>query len=125
MDKNEMIWERMRSYLPEDLKDFVLDTFSDCFSYSIPRPWDHVVAELLIIMEKRSRLVEKEFKVRQVKNKFGGLRFYVDITDGDDYVYGAIAMAEVECFKICPHCGSYNKTRLRTGRYNTKCTECE
>lgn len=45
----------------------------------------------------------------QVKEKFGGLRFYVN--DGDDYVFGAIALAEGLSHTICEECGMPGMTR--------------
>ena len=40
----------------------------------------------------------------QVKEKFGGLRFYVQ--GGDDYTQGIIAMAEQMSYMLCEECGS-------------------
>ena len=45
----------------------------------------------------------------QVKEKFGGLRFYVD--GGDDWVYGAISMAESMSYRTCEVCGAPGVTR--------------
>lgn len=41
---------------------------------------------------------------QQVKEKFGGLRFYVD--GGDEYTQGVIAMAEFMSGKTCEECGA-------------------
>jgi hypothetical protein len=40
----------------------------------------------------------------QVKEKFGGLRFYVQ--GGDDYTQGIIAMAEQMSMMMCEECGA-------------------
>jgi len=40
----------------------------------------------------------------QVKEKFGGLRFYVQ--GGDDYTNGIIAMAEQMSMMLCEECGA-------------------
>jgi len=40
----------------------------------------------------------------QVKEKFGGLRFYVQ--GGDDYTQGVIAMAEQMSMMMCEDCGA-------------------
>ena len=40
----------------------------------------------------------------QVKEKFGGLRFYID--GADDYVSGVISMAESMSYRTCEYCGS-------------------
>ena len=57
----------------------------------------------------------------QVKEKFGGLRFYVD--NCDDYVRGVIAMAESMSYRTCEDCG--NKGHRRSGGWiRTLCDEC-
>lgn len=43
-------------------------------------------------------------KFDQIKEKFGGLRVYY--SGGDDYVRGAIALAEEMSYKICEVCGN-------------------
>jgi hypothetical protein len=45
---------------------------------------------------------------QQVKEKFGGLRFYVQ--GGDDYTQGIIAMAEHMSGKVCEDCGAPGET---------------
>jgi hypothetical protein len=44
----------------------------------------------------------------QVKEKFGGLRFYVD--GGDEYTHGIISMAEQMSGKVCEECGTPGET---------------
>lgn len=45
----------------------------------------------------------------QVKEKFSGLRFYMD--NADDYVYGVINTAESLSYKTCESCGFPGKKR--------------
>ena len=45
----------------------------------------------------------------QVKEKFGGLRFYYD--GGDEYIQGAVSMAERMSYSICEECGNLGKSR--------------
>ena len=52
---------------------------------------------------------EHQVVAAQVKEKFGGLRFYID--GGDDWVYGAISMAESMSYRTCEVCGAPGKTR--------------
>lgn len=62
------------------------------------------------IEEKNFRDVPKKTRqvvVSQVKEKFGGLRFYVD--GGDDVVYGMISMAESMSYRTCEVCGNPGK----------------
>ena len=59
----------------------------------------------------------------QVKEKFGGLRFYVD--GGDDKVYEWIDVAEDESTKTCEYCGSSDHVSQSKGSWiNTRCKKC-
>lgn len=57
----------------------------------------------------------------QVKEKFGGLRFYVD--NCDDYVRGVVAMTESMSYRICEVCGNVG-TRRGGGWIKTLCDPC-
>jgi hypothetical protein len=50
-------------------------------------------------------------KVAQIKEKFGGLRFYYD--GGDEQVYGMVRMAESWAAHSCEECGKPGE--MRTG----------
>jgi hypothetical protein len=74
-----------------------------------------------------ARMSDEEFdeihqvRVAQVKEKWGGLRFYVD--GADDYVRGAIDLAESMSFRTCEVCG--NKGQRRSGGWiRTLCDGC-
>ena len=54
----------------------------------------------------------------QVKEKFGGLRFYVQ--GGDDYTNGIVAMAEQMSFMLCEECGAPGE-RGGSGWVSTLC----
>jgi hypothetical protein len=67
---------------------------------------------------------EEEYHTRavQVKEKFGGLRFYVD--NGDDYTYGAITHAESISMRTCELCG--NPGIRRAGPWiRVRCDACD
>ena len=49
-------------------------------------------------------------EVSQVKEKFGGLRFYCE-SDGAPGIYDRISQAEDESFKICEYCGAPGESR--------------
>ncbi len=58
--------------------------------------------------------------VHQIKEKFGGLRFYY--SGGDDYIRGLVHMAESWASKTCETCG--NPGKLRGGGWlHTACEE--
>jgi hypothetical protein len=48
-------------------------------------------------------------RVAQIKEKFGGLRFYYD--GGDDHISGMVTMAEVWAGRTCETCGNVGKQR--------------
>lgn len=61
---------------------------------------------------------------RQVKEKFGGLRFYV--SGGDDETGAMISFAERMSYSICENCGVMNEEVICTGRgwVTTLCLKC-
>ena len=58
----------------------------------------------------------------QVKEKFGGLRFYCN--GGDDFVDGLIAFAEDYSYNICQSC-SNKATLYKDGWNRSHCQSCE
>ncbi len=62
-----------------------------------------------------------KFEVLQVKEKFGGLRFY--ITSASGKIFDLIDKAEDESYKICEICGKTGRLSLQNGYYyRTLCT---
>ena len=57
----------------------------------------------------------------QIKEKFGGLRIYY--SGGDDYVRGAINMAEEMSYKLCEVCGNKGQPN-KSGWITTLCDGC-
>jgi len=54
--------------------------------------------------------VPKHFNVQQVKEKFGGLRFYV--SSAPEKVFDMIHKAESDSYFICEHCGDDIRKRV-------------
>ena len=52
---------------------------------------------------------ERPFKVAQVKEKFGGLRFYID--GGTKEINALVAEAENKSYDVCEECGAPGKQR--------------
>ena len=63
-----------------------------------------------------------EVKAVQVKEKFGGLRFYID--GGDDKVDNLIEIADSLSYKICEECGSMDRVTQTKGWISTRCKKC-
>ena len=59
----------------------------------------------------------------QVKEKYGGLRFY--ITGGDDYIKGLIGMTESMSYKTCSVCGNKSNPSKGRGWIYTLCSHCK
>jgi len=58
----------------------------------------------------------------QVKEKFGGLRFYVN--GASNAQYGVISFTESLSYKVCENCGSTKNIGSTKGWYRTLCEEC-
>lgn len=58
----------------------------------------------------------------QVKEKFGGLRFYIN--SGSDEQYGAIYFAETLSFSICERCGTTKDVTTEGSWITTLCLSC-
>ena len=58
----------------------------------------------------------------QVKEKWGGLRFYV--AGGDDFTNGIINLAESMSYRICSECGNQSTPQKKRGWIYTLCDDC-
>lgn len=75
--------------------------------------------------KEMDKLVEEEewqVEAVQVKEKFGGLRFY--IRGGDDVVFGMIDFAEYLSYRICEECGATEDIKQTRGWIKTLCPKC-
>jgi hypothetical protein len=61
-------------------------------------------------------------KIEQIKEKFGGLRFYYQ--GGDEFIHGSVWMAESMSHKLCEECGSPGERR-NGGWIRTLCSTHE
>lgn len=61
--------------------------------------------------------------ISQIKEKFGGLRFYCS---GTDEIFALVHVAEDASYKICQYCGTTdNVSRIDDGWIRTICTQCK
>lgn len=65
---------------------------------------------------------EVDIYVAQIKEKFGGLRFYIN--NGNDEIYEIIHEVEDESFSICEYCGNEGELRRNRSWLKTLCNEC-
>ena len=71
----------------------------------------------------REKLIELGWdkQICQVKEKFGGLRFYIN--EGSDEIYKRIVRAEDDSYKICEVTGDVGELRTDIGWYRTLCED--
>jgi len=103
------------------------DFVDDNFYYECADGWIPLLESLFHTIEKHLQHQEQirkpvNFRITQMKEKFGCLRVYYD--GGDDYIYGSIRMAENVSSKICERCA--NKGEVRKGSWiQVLCDECQ
>jgi hypothetical protein len=77
--------------------------------------WGKIVQRLI----RDLFLLEWDGELHQIKEKFGGLRFYIG--GGSDAIFNRIDQAEKESFKTCEVCGEPGKS-TNDGWVRTLCT---
>jgi hypothetical protein len=87
----------------------------DAGFFSVGYGWYPLIKDLI------SDLIELGWnkEVCQVKEKFGGLRFYIN--DATDEVHNRIREAENLSYKTCEICGEEGELRTDIGWYTTYC----
>ena len=63
-----------------------------------------------------------DFQIDQIKEKFGGLRFYY--SGGDERINGMVSLAESLSYQICEQCGSTKNVSQTIGWIATLCEDC-
>jgi len=94
-----------------------------CFGFECQNGWYNILDNLCqhiqdYVNENNCGPVEAV----QIKEKFGGLRFY--ITGGDDAIDMFIQMAEEESYHTCEYCGTKENVGMTRGWNVTCCADC-
>lgn len=88
-----------------------------CWGFACHDGWYTLIDVLSELLTKHSA----ETNATQVKEKFGGLRFYLN--SHDDYTIALTTMAEKLSFHICEICGAPGSSRNIEGWSSTRCEE--
>jgi len=90
---------------------------TSCGFFECGNGWFPLIKELIV------DLIELGWdkQICQVKEKFGGLRFYIN--EGSDEIYKRITSAEDDSYKICEVTGDVGKLRTDIGWYRTLCED--
>lgn len=86
------------------------------YEYSCGKGWKDLIDPLIEMCEKNN------VQINQIKEKFGGLRFYV--ASAGKEIYDAIDEAERKSFETCESCGAPGKLR-KGGWLKTLCDKCD
>lgn len=100
--------------------------------HGVPKGWLPVIDKLCgsiqsyidnhVTYTKDGKYNPTQVTCLQMKEKFGGLRFY---TNGhDDVIEGMITMAEYICDNTCENCGSEEDLGLTKGWVSVMCRTC-
>ena len=99
---------------------------------SYEQPWGDEVGEgwAIHVLECHRQLkhLDHGYRISQIKEKFGGLRYYFDSSLAFDHVTRAVMdsvviAAEYRCWITCEVCGAGARMRYNSGWYKTLCDE--
>lgn len=119
--------DKLQNDFPQIFQDLWGDNMTTCMAYGITccDGWYDLIHKLcsdIMVLDPGPN-----FKVTQVKEKFGGLRFYVSGADEDKWlVIGPLIRdAENDSYKICEHCGTREEVTVnKRGYIQTLCDSC-
>ena len=127
---------RTVTFYLDDKKMFPIDKDEDGFIEYIPTPyelfgiecgdgWKDLIEPIIEYINNYNKDKKEEDKIiiSQIKEKFGGLRFYVD--RWNEEVHNMINNAEEESYKVCELCGSREDVgQTANGWITTLCHNC-
>lgn len=98
-----------------------------CFGLECDDGWFWLIDKLCLAiqnyLENNKHLMIPQIEAVQIKEKFGGLRFYVNYVN--DGIGGMIAFAECLSYSICERCGSTKDvTQNKKGWIRSLCKIC-
>jgi len=86
--------------------------------------WYDLLSKLCTKIDKELKKEKiDDFSVNQIKDKFGGLRFYV--SQANENIHDLIQEAENKSYKICEMCGKKGNRKTIDGWIYTLCKPCE
>ena len=139
---HEQYWEsylarvdslELRQELRVHTKDILhmLSKFDDRFPavIDVGPGWIHIIAKL----HNAIFMMNPNYKIAQVKQKFGGLRYYIDLyfQEHEDVqtikkiVNNLVYVAEHQASETCEKCGEPGKLTKKNMYYTTSCDECK
>ena len=84
--------------------------------------WFELLKNLIIEIKRLDKKYKHKTLVVQLKEKFGGLRFYIE--GAPKKIHKAIEKAEKESLNTCESCGTKENVGYTTGWITTLCGKC-
>lgn len=108
-----------------ELKKKYPEIFSDDFYFECNDGWFDLIDGLCYKLQSYIDDFDniEQIIAGQVKEKFGGLRFYLN-EGGDDYIYSLIKEAESSSVKTCEECGEPGKVQKLGCWLMCRCPTC-
>jgi hypothetical protein len=83
---------------------------------------------LIVALDERLAEIAPDYELHQVKEKFGGLRYYFGAQDADEAIVASmderVREAEQQASTTCEQCGAPGRISSRAGWYKTLCGSC-
>lgn len=107
--------------------------FDDAEDITVGDGWLPLIHRLCEKLQLISKVSFITINAVQIKEKFGGLRFYVDLIDNNYYeinstwksiIDDVILEAERRSYSICEECGQFGEIRENRKWIKTLCNKC-
>jgi hypothetical protein len=93
-----------------------------CWGFECDNGWFDLIWMLSLALEDESKQSNAPIVAQQVKEKFGGLRFYIS---GNERAYSLAYLAENASYQVCETCGSNSGRMHHRGTWlKTLCVKC-
>ena len=119
--------QRVQTRIPfpteEEMYEALNPYWNDSFGYYLPHQgWWPIVLDT----HRQLKVISNEYRIHQIKEKFGGLRYYFSMPDQECYdkAQEIIKEAEVRAAGTCEYCGGPGKLRCIGRWYHTTCDSC-
>lgn len=118
IEEHDDFTKRMVGCYPVLFEYLINDSYEPVSDFGIEtnKGWQCIIEDLL---EKLSKY--PDVRICQIKEKFGGLRVYVD--GGNEEVFSLIDEAETKTYNICEVTGKPGKLRTDIGWHRVLCDE--
>lgn len=115
--------------LIQKLKDKYPKLFENSYGGSLGDGWNTLIDALCSHLQfNTDKNNYPQVRVTQLKEKFGGMRFYVEIDGGTSEqcaaIHSVIHFAESYSYRVCETCGTTKNVGLTTGWLLTICKKC-